>query len=1022
MGPGRIQFRYESRLIKCVYEVIKMMRFFVCLLKVTAVLIWVATSLMAGVTGKITGNISDKNNGEALPGVNVIIDGQYLGASTDTDGYYFILQVPPGIYTLRIGMMGYQELLIKNVRVSADQTTIIDAVLEEKVLDISKEVVIVAERPVIQKDITSSTQFVDAQELIQLPVIDAKEGIMLQAGVFFDPIPVIGGLNSAGRGEKRYSIRGGSQEEVKWYVDGVRTSSLLAGRADWGGSFTNININAVEEIQVNTGGFNAEYGEAQSGIINTITKEGSETWTGSLDYTYGFPGQHHFGNYIYDRDSQKEFLDHTLEDGSLDTSWWIPYRQAQIYDYRRIPDHNINVSLGGTLLKLGKQPLTFFMTSQHKQEAYTLPHPRNARTGTNGMLNLAYKLGAAGKLRLNLMYNHDAHSTLQENGDFTYQAKYYRGWGSVLDSYTYSASLHWSHTISPEIFYELKLSHFLVDFQEGPSKYTIPGSSETQTIWGFHRYENLMDEPFDKYSPIIKNHSVSGDYSLVGNFNWQINKANLVKTGFEFRYNISSEKESYRFPTFTTDKDLWLNRGLNETYYPIQFAAYLQDKFEMESMILNIGLRYDYFDPNRDWFSFNPLFNLSVDPLYDSKTDPDGDQVDAAGHVKYSFENVLNQPRSAARVYHMVSPRLGVSFPVTENSLLHFNYGHFYQMPPLDRMFEFYYFRPLYIVEGIAAEEAAAAMAGREPNHIKSLDGDPERVVSLTIEPLRPQKTSMFEVGLKQNIANLVVVDVTGYYKDVFNQTEERIGLFDRKIYGYDPFRNATNANVAYAAFIPGDYGDSRGFEISMRTLFGNWYAFDVNYSFSKAARGRATPAVVTIMKDGTTVYGWDTDVNKRIPVEKSFSRPHIFRANLFVEYPDGFTGTWMDKMCHQLSAKILYRFISGQAFTYLSPDDPPDTYDNYRYPAFQTVDLRLEKTVRISGRHMITLYSRITNLLNAKNLRSIGDAYYFNPNDILGNYVENGQPAEVDLAGYDISWQTYHEKRRISIGFRYFF
>src|SRR5690606_25892622 len=110
------------------------------------------------------------------------------------------------------------------------------------------------------------------EELQRLPVIDAKDGVFLQAGVFFDPIPVAGGLGSAGRGEQRYSIRGGSQDEVKWYIDGARAASLVGGRADWGGSFTNINLNSIEEVQVMTGGFNAEYGEAQSGIVSVITK------------------------------------------------------------------------------------------------------------------------------------------------------------------------------------------------------------------------------------------------------------------------------------------------------------------------------------------------------------------------------------------------------------------------------------------------------------------------------------------------------------------------------------------------------------------------------------------------------------------------------------------------------------------------------------------------------------------------------------------------------------------------------
>ncbi|MEO8399892.1 MAG: TonB-dependent receptor, partial [Ignavibacteriaceae bacterium] len=174
----------------------------------------------AGVTGKIQGKVIDKKTKEPLPGVNVIVQGTSLGAATDFNGEYFILQVPPGEYTVKASMIGYKEVFVKNVQIRVDYTTRIDIEIEETSVELGEEVVVVAQRPIIQKDVTSSTQFVGSEELARLPVTDTKEGVLLQAGVFFDPIPVVGGLGSAGRGETRYSVRGGSQDEVKWYIDG----------------------------------------------------------------------------------------------------------------------------------------------------------------------------------------------------------------------------------------------------------------------------------------------------------------------------------------------------------------------------------------------------------------------------------------------------------------------------------------------------------------------------------------------------------------------------------------------------------------------------------------------------------------------------------------------------------------------------------------------------------------------------------------------------------------------------------
>jgi hypothetical protein len=971
------------------------------------------------VTGKIQGKVTDKNTGEALPGVNVMILGTTLGAATDVNGEYFILQVTPGEYEVKASMIGYQQVVVRNVRVRSDLTTTINFEIEETTVQLEGEVVVTAVRPVIQKDVTSSTQFVGIEELERLPVVDAKEGVFLQAGVFFDPVPVVGGLGSAGRGEQRYSVRGGSQDEVKWYVDGVRTASLVGGRADWGGSFTNVNMNAIEEVQVMTGGFNAEYGEAQSGIISVITKEGKERFHGSLEYIFGIPGKHHFGNYLYDPATQKEFIENTLPDGTLDPEWWTPYRQRQVYDYRKIPDHTVYGSLSGPLFPVGGSYINFFLSSQYKQQAYTVPRPRDTRDFQNVFFNMSHRNQSV-KLRLSGTYNNEAHSTLQENGDFTNQAKYYRGWGSLLDIKNYSGNFQFSQVVTPELFYELKLSTYWVHFNEGPGDYTELGRSSAQDLFGFQKYENFENEPFDKYTFIIMNEVLTGDVSLTGNMNWQFDNSNLLKAGFEFRYNTFDEKKSWRFPSFTIDERYWLNRGLDETYHPIQMSFFIQDKMEFESMILNAGVRYDYFDPNRDWFDKTNLFNLAIDPLYDASKDPDLDQVDSDGRVKYSFDNVLNKDRSPAKAYNMISPRFGVSFPVSENSLLHFNYGHFYQMPQLDQMFEFGYFRPVNLVEKILAENQLAEIEGREPRHIPSNDGDPERVVAYTVEPLKPQKTIMFEVGIKQNFEDIAVLDVTAFYKDVFDQTEERVGLFDRAVRGWDPFRNQVSPNQSYATFFPGDYGDSRGFEISLRSLFSRQFNIDLNYSFSRSTQGRASPQRVTLDETGGVIYQWDNEVNKRIPVEKSFSRPHILRANFFLRYPEAWTGSFIGNIMNGTTLSLLYRYTSGQAFTYLTASDPPDTYNNQRLPASQNLDLKFDKEVRFFGAHSLLLYVQVTNVLNSKNLRTYGDIVF--DANATKNYVENGTISTVDAGGYDLSWQNYFEKRRVYLGVKYAF
>lgn len=973
------------------------------------------TIIQAGVTGKVKGIVKDGTTNQPIPGVNVMLVGTQIGAATDENGEFIIIGINPGKYSVKFSMIGYKDLIVNDVTVMTDLTTALNAVIYEESLHLDKEVVVIADKPVIQKDVTASIQNLNVAQLTKLPTRDAKKSLMVQSGVFFDPIPVAGGLGSAGKGEARYSVRGGSQDEVVWHFDGARTANLLLGRADWGGSFTNINMNIIQEVQMMTGGFTAEYGNAQSGIVNVITKEGGDKLDASVEFIYGLPGQRHFGNYLYDENTQKEFKDNKLADGSLDPKWWTEERKSQIYDYTDIADYTVNFDLSGPLFTLGDSRVKFFTAGTFKSEAYNLPSPRKSKKNENIFFNLSQNLKGA-KWKLSGFYSHIARTTLQENGDFTNQAKYYRGWGSLVDIYNYDLALNFTKVINTEFFYELKLSTYWTNFKEKPGDDFRVGRSENPTLFGFQRYNGFEGEPFDAYTPALYNDILTGDISLTGNINWQFDKNNLLKAGFEVRYNTYDERENYRLPSFTTDKSNWINRGLMETYHPLQFAVYLQNKMEFETMILNIGVRFDRFDPNYDWFKETPIYNLAVDPLYDPLLDPDKDQIDSNGRVKYSFNNVMKQPRSAAKAYNMISPRFGVSFPISENTLLHFNYGHYYQMPPLDQMFEFAYFRPVYIVEN----KLKAEQEGKNPANIPSNDGDPERSVAFTNKPLKPQKTIQFEAGVKHNFEDFGVLEIVAYYKDVFDQTAERVGLFDHFVYAYDPITGRTTPNIAYQTNLSGDYGDSRGFEVSFKSTFSEVFTINANYSFSKASEGRATPRVVRLDKDGNQELEWDVDVNKRIPVDKSFSRPHIFRANLFFVYPESDSPSFISNLLKGSSMSLLFRYVSGQAFTYLTPQDPPDTYNNQRFPAIHTVDLMLEKNIELFNGQSMTLFFQVTNLLNTKNLRSYGDALF--DAEATKNYVENGTVSTVDAAGYDIGWQTYYEKRRLFFGIEYKF
>jgi len=1016
--------------------------------------------------GKLRGRVLTKE-GNPLAGVNVIMLGTDKGTFTDKNGFYTILGISSGEYDIRFEYIGYAPNIIQKVVIQSNLSTTINTELSQTVI-LGEEVIVSGTRSIIQIDETSSKTYIDADQIDKLPVSELRDAVMLQAGVFFDPIPVLssqgrGHAGESGSGEARYTIRGGDQEEIIWLINGARTQSLTINARDAGGSFMNMNSLGVKEVQILSGGYTAEYGNAQSGVVNVIMKEGQNNYNGSMQLSYAPPGQRHFGNYLYDKETQKEFKDHMIglffDDSSytfyrdtaflyydsslaqfvdtkynpdfqgsidsvyygepyLDPLWYSDHRKSQIIDYRQTPDHNLMFTFGGPI-PMRKKDWTFQVSGQNKQEAYKFPQPMDARKWRNLNLSLSLPFSKRVKFKIFTMYSDELHA-FTGNTDWSNNAKYYRGYGSTIENKNQFASANLIHTINENFFYDLQLSYYSHLYHQRPSRFsktTDPYSDYALTLWGFMRYPQFPNEPFDKYNVLFDSKEKSSDISINGKFNWQLNYQINMKYGFEYNFNNIKQYHDYRFTALSIDEEEYQDRGLHERIRPRQFASFFQTKMEFESMILNIGLRYDRFNPNFKWFNNFTTYNIAINPNYDSQNDFDGDQIDSNGLIKYGFENVLLQDREMLPVWNMFSPRIGVSFPITENTLLHYNYGYFYQMPPISRMRYFRYFRPTPLLEQIIIENDNAEEEGREANHIPGLGSDHERVVFLNVDPLPPQKTIMVEIGLKHNYRNLIYLSMTAYHRDIYNQSEQVIGLFDKSSYGWNPFTNSKSSVITDTP-LHGDYGDSRGLEIELRSMFKSNFNFNINYSFSKVTQGRASPHKVVFDSTGTPAFTWYDEYNsfayKSLIIERQFSRPHILKAGL--NYSVGAT---QNSILSDFNINLMYRYISGQTFTHLGINDNPTTYDNHRYPGLHFTDLKVEKGFMFLE-SKIRAYTLVENLFNAKNIKSMGDTS-FNPN-VVERFVETGEPTLNDIGGYDMSWSVWYAPRKFEFGLLYDF
>ena len=200
-------------------------------------------------TGKISGVVSEKESGNPVLGANVYLENTEIGAATDEDGFFNIINIPPGNYTLSIQMIGYKKYQIVDLRISVNRTSYIEAELETELLE-SEAVIVQAQKISIKKDQTSSIRNVTSDQIKALPVENLESVVNLQAGV----------ING--------HFRGGRKNEVVYLIDGIQVMEAFNNE----NSLVTLEAEAVEDLEVITGTFNAEYGRAMSGIVNAVTK------------------------------------------------------------------------------------------------------------------------------------------------------------------------------------------------------------------------------------------------------------------------------------------------------------------------------------------------------------------------------------------------------------------------------------------------------------------------------------------------------------------------------------------------------------------------------------------------------------------------------------------------------------------------------------------------------------------------------------------------------------------------------
>ncbi len=703
--------------------------------RLTAIAVGVALALpaFAGTTGKLTGRVTDEKK-QPLAGVNIRIEGQRLGAITDDNGEYFIIGIPGGRHTIRMNLIGYAAFVAQSVEITPDFTTPLDATLRSEAVQMN-EVVVSAERPLLQRDATGTTRFISSSEIERLPTRGYRDAAAQQTGI----VNFRRQIDNETQNANTLIIRGGRPNETAYFVDGFSQQDPLTGT-----SSTSISNNAIEEVVLLTGGFNAEYGRIMSGAVNVLTREGTSKYTGSIEAVSDMGIGGALG---------AKPVDYNIYDLSFGGPLWPSLDNFKFHvsgERRWARDRS-------------PSPLSSFMVSQLGAAGLDPDFkPNNSSGGFTFQGKLAWQMNEQMSFRVGGLGSEDdwreyAHTYLF---NLDHSPRYYDR------NVSYNASFN--HVLSPKTFYNVAGNYFE----------TLRKRGDGVHFDDLEAYYRVSNPRFNSDAPMFWNAGhVFDDYLQRKSSYWggqagltsQVNRHNQVKLGGDFQIHTLryfnhffpvqlgganpnfNDWDGYGYELVQgSNGDIFLREsddGQDGAKHPKTWSAYFQDKFEREGVIVNAGLRLDHINVD------TPALLRDSSPLADGPFPDSLDNADLVGN----------------KTYARISPRLGIAFPVDEKTQLRFNYGQFYQQPNLQDLYVSYRFIEYYL------NQASYFVPFGNPN-------------------LKPERTTAYEVGIARQIGDRMRLDVTAYYKDVKDLVE--VTSIPASPQGFSSYRNRDFATI----------------------------------------------------------------------------------------------------------------------------------------------------------------------------------------------------------------------------------
>ena len=958
--------------------------------------------ILAGTTGKLSGTITDKQTGERLIGANVLVNGTNYGAASDIEGEYFIINIPPGVYTIKISMVGYTTQIMNDVRIQSDLTTKVNIQLSSTAIELGEEVVVTAQK-VIQKDLTSSERTFQSDQIDQLPVRDVSSLLSLQAGVTRDASGAI-------------HIRGGRSNEISYLVDGVQVINPVNRSSGIG-----IDDQAIEELKAITGTFNAEYGQALSGVVNIVTKRGTEKFNADAqvylgDYfstdteTYrvmtnrewmeasakGFLNGFRGFDYDFSRHGIESFDDlvKTIESGSKP---WHTY-DGYLDSYDPFNNYDVQLNISGPVPGTNNSVSYFIAGRVNENKGYAQGieyfEPWGIWSPISDQVN-TFERPSGNRVHLNLYEGKSGQAKLFYNSNsfnmsygFYYNSNYnYNAFGKyVFDGGINGYSDVFTHIVSTTLvfsnstFLDFKGSYYANYYKnyayEDPYDYRyVPTNSGEFAEWMFQPNSDsdilLSGNPNDNAfwgNNAGRTNNRTEYISVQMALTSQLNKNNLLKLGAYARFHdLKQDSYSLQFSQTTYRPIVPDQSSAFHQFYtakPNEFAAYVQDKIEFDELIINLGVRFDYFDANgniladpKDPQIYSPFLLEHIYSNYDENL-PEEELVEYTVDQRREFWYKDTDP------HYQISPRFGISFPITAEGVIHFSYGHFFQNPE----FQYLFTNPNYWVAGAGAT---------------NLVGNPN---------LSAERTVMYEIGLQQQLFENIFLHVTGFYRDIRDWVGTGVPV--------QHYRGET-----YYSYVNRDHATAKGITLSTGFNFRPFsVSFDYTYMNAEGTSNNPQDAYNAISSNQAP----------RVElVDLNWDQTH--NVNLVVNFSQD---SWGGSLIGQLQSGFPYTPSFVVTETVGSGTTTGLRENSERRPATINFDLRLSKSFEI-GDFSLQAILDVRNLLDTRNAISVYSDTGL-PDFTLENYQNYNRLLEISSTKEIVNNPgMFSSPRYISLGLR---